>query len=919
MIFLVILTPISALHLLVCCVLNLFGFIGQFMKLKREHFVFFGDVMRTCKAWLVFALFAVSLSASAQNYTITSGNTPGAAIPNGVASAAEAENGNGTPGRFIVTRTTAAFFPVTVNYTVTGTATSGDDFVALSGQVTFADQTQDFAEIIVDVLPDNLVENNETVTVTLTSTSPGGAGGVNPTAATVTISDVTDVGTFSLDLTEGIYRPNTSEDPAGVNGRFRVLLDKANGTSTAVSVNYTLSGTATNGDDYSLTGSVAMSFPSNETTLFRNLNIIAVDDEILEDLETVIITLDSTDNPLFRIGTPNTAEVTIEDNDCAAGDVAPILNGGPTAFCDDFSIGLDTYYDGARPPGAALIWTTNNADPLNQADWAPREGESVVNEPGSYYAFFWDEPNNCNSPTAELVLTRTTSPSAGTLVAGQPTAACSNQTEEFGPNQIDLNTYITGQDAGSWTQSDGADLGNNLTGSAVDFRGQAAGSYEFTYTTNTAVAPCTNATSVVTITVTDCDPCVAGSAAPVLNTDVPRTFCDDITTSLNDYAPNAGPNGTVLRWATTSDNPTDNFVPANRVADPLVGTYFGFYYDSTNDCASPVLTLSLVQNTTPEVTSATGNSRCGAGSLQLRATVNEDATIRWFSRATGGPVLQTGPNFTTPSIQQTTSYFVEGVANGCTSPRTEVIAEVFPQPSTGAPVNTSSCNDATFGETVLDLDDSFSVTADAGTWSFTSGPTPITLNAENAVDFQGSANGDYVFAYTTTGAEAPCENETAEVTISVSSCDTDDDNDGLLGGLESRLGTDPNNPDTDGDGINDGVEVGDDTENPLDADADGIIDALDSNLLDADVDGVVDQLDPANENACIPDNSNALCDTDEDGITDGQEEADGTNPLDACDPDIENGNCDPTPIDLEVLKEVDIPRCRCRRLKLFLR
>ncbi|MGS0525091.1 T9SS type B sorting domain-containing protein [Zobellia nedashkovskayae] len=93
--------------------------------------------------------------------------------------------------------------------------------------------------------------------------------------------------------------------------------------------------------------------------------------------------------------------------------------------------------------------------------------------------------------------------------------------------------------------------------------------------------------------------------------------------------------------------------------------------------------------------------------------------------------------------------------------------------------------------------------------------------------------------------------------------------------------------------------------NPLDTDGDGIIDALESNVLDTDSDGVFDQLDPGNRNACIPDNSNGLCDTDEDGITDGQEEADGTNPLDACDPDINNANCDPTPIDLEVIKTVD--------------
>ncbi|KKN50301.1 hypothetical protein LCGC14_0634150 [marine sediment metagenome] len=880
------------------------------MKLKREHFIFFGKTIGICKGWLALAFFTVCFCVSAQNYSVTSGNTPDITIPDGIATATEAEGGNGSPGRFIVTRNTNSFGPVTVNYNVTGTANPRNstfpngDYVELSGQVTFADQDQDFAEIVVDVLPDNFVENNETVTVTLTSATIF-TGAVDPTPATVTISDVTDVGLISLDLTEPPFIPNASEE-GPTNGNFRIVLDKPNGTSAPVTVNYTLTGTAANGVDYTLDGAVAITFDPDESQVTRDLEIVPIDDTELEDLETVVLILNGTDNPLFSIGTPSTAEITITDNDCAAGDVAPVLNNNDTVFCDTVQVDLDTYYDGARPTGTALIWTTNNTDPLNQADWSDRTGLSPVNAPGSYYAFFWDEPNNCASPTAELILTQNTSPSAGTLVNASPTSACNNDTDEFGPNVVNLNTLITGQDGGGiWTSSPSVGpLPTNAP--SVNFAGRTAGRYQFTYTTATAVAPCTEDSIVVIIDVTDCDPCVAGNTAPVLNTNVPRTFCDDITTTLDDYAPQAGPNGTVLRWATSSDNPTENFVPANRIADPLEGTYFGFYYDATNDCASPILTLSLVQNTTPEILSATGNSRCGTGTLQLTATANEDATIQWFSRATGGTVLQTGPSFTTPSIQQTTSYFVEGTANGCTSPRTEVIAEVFPQPSAGVPVNTSSCNSADFGVTVLDLDDTFSATADVGAWSFISGPTPITLGAENIVDFQGSANGTYVFSYTTSNAQAPCENETAEVSISVSSCDTDDDNDGLLGGLESQLDTDPNNPDTDGDGINDGVEVGDDTANPLDGDGDGIIDALDSNILDTDQDGVVDQLDPANENACIPDNSNGLCDTDQDGITDGQEEADGSNPLDACDPDITNGNCDPTPIDLEVLKEVDI-------------
>ena len=51
------------------------------------------------------------------------------------------------------------------------------------------------------------------------------------------------------------------------------------------------------------------------------------------------------------------------------------------------------------------------------------------------------------------------------------------------------------------------------------------------------------------------------------------------------------------------------------------------------------------------------------------------------------------------------------------------------------------------------------------------------------------------------------------------------------------MALDPNNVDTNGDCLNDGVEVGPDPENPRDTDGDGIIDALDP---DNDGDGLLD-------------------------------------------------------------------------------
>jgi hypothetical protein len=108
---------------------------------------------------------------------------------------------------------------------------------------------------------------------------------------------------------------------------------------------------------------------------------------------------------------------------------------------------------------------------------------------------------------------------------------------------------------------------------------------------------------------------------------------------------------------------------------------------------------------------------------------------------------------------------------------------------------------------------------------------------------------------------------------------TDSDNDGLTDAQEATLGTNPFNPDSDGDGRADGVEVGANPAAPLDTDGDGIIDALESSLIDSDLDVVSDQSDPANANPCVPNANTSVClalDSDGDGLTNGQEDLLGT-------------------------------------------
>lgn len=58
------------------------------------------------------------------------------------------------------------------------------------------------------------------------------------------------------------------------------------------------------------------------------------------------------------------------------------------------------------------------------------------------------------------------------------------------------------------------------------------------------------------------------------------------------------------------------------------------------------------------ITSVTGGSVCGQGTVALSAEVAApDATINWYTAASGGAPIASGATFTTPSIATTTSYY----------------------------------------------------------------------------------------------------------------------------------------------------------------------------------------------------------------------------------------------------------------------
>ena len=376
--------------------------------------------------------------------------------------------------------------------------------------------------------------------------------------------------------------------------------------------------------------------------------------------------------------------------------------------------------------------------------------------------------------------------------------------------------------------------------------------------TETFFVNLTNATGFALIsksqgigTIADNDNCIE---APLINS-TPTIFCDAFIQDLDAYTDTTIPAGFELIWSSNSDFSVTGARLNTSVID-FEATFYGFLYNESTGCVSPPLEVTLVRNEPPEILGTTPATICGTGMATISATVTAGGSLFWYASESGGTSLEEGSSFST-SVSGTTTYYVEAFANGCFSEREAVTITVNDLVDTGTITDTSACSIPGGGPTTVDLDDT-RAGGTAGVWSIVgTPPSTITIGADNIVDFEGAADGDYVFRFTTNTAVSPCVDESVDVTISVTTCTMDSDGDGLFDRDETALGLDPTLRDTDADGIEDGVEVGPDVNNPVDTDGDGIIDALDSNILDSDNDGVVDQLDPANTNPCIPNISTA--------------------------------------------------------------
>jgi hypothetical protein len=208
---------------------------------------------------------------------------------------------NGT-STYTVTRTGSTASALTVNYAMSGTAVSGTDYTALSGSLTIASGSST-GTVTLSTIDRGLTSGSKTAILSLSTNANYTVGA--PSNATVTIND-NDIPTVTV-----------AASPTSINeknGTSTYTVTRTDSTTSALTVNYAMSGTAVSGTDYTaLSGSLTIA--SGQTT--GTAILTTIDRGLTSGSKTAILTI--TTNAGYTVGSPSSATVSINDNDASGG------------------------------------------------------------------------------------------------------------------------------------------------------------------------------------------------------------------------------------------------------------------------------------------------------------------------------------------------------------------------------------------------------------------------------------------------------------------------------------------------------------------------------------------------------------------------------------------------------------------------
>lgn len=211
----------------------------------------------------------------------------------------------GSAGEFSISRSGDTSNPLTVDFTVTGTAVGGEDYTNITTSVTLA-AGEASTNFTINPIDDSVAEFTENVLVTIT---PSTNYLVGTASASVLIID-----NEMPELSISVVSPTMYESVSGDYARFQITRKGESSASFIANISY--AGTA---ESTRYTSQTVIGIDPGSTN--QVVDVFAADDAILNGDQTIIATIEPASGNEYLVGTPASASVTILDNELPAENV----------------------------------------------------------------------------------------------------------------------------------------------------------------------------------------------------------------------------------------------------------------------------------------------------------------------------------------------------------------------------------------------------------------------------------------------------------------------------------------------------------------------------------------------------------------------------------------------------------------------
>jgi large repetitive protein len=304
-----------------------------------------------------------------------------------------------------------------------------------------------------------------------------------------------------------------------------------------------------------------------------------------------------------------------------------------STVCSENSVSLTATASQGTPP-YSYVWNTGQTS-----------ASINVNKGGTYTVTVTDKTSGCQPVQQSITITALTTPDPPTAKGA---TVCANTSA----------TLTATAPGGTYQWYDAATAGNFLASGA-------------TYTTQPITA---NTTFYVQTTIDGC----TSTRTPVNVTLPARPAVMGDTVCQGNVATLIARGGDSYQWYDASSGGNLVSTDSMYTTPPLTATKTYYVVVDQNGCASARTPVTATVTSAPPVPTASNVTICYGSTAQLHASAGGTGEFDWYTTPTGGTSLISSPDYTTPPLTASTTYYVQTSLNGCTSTRTPVTVTVDP-------------------------------------------------------------------------------------------------------------------------------------------------------------------------------------------------------------------------------------------------